>query len=328
MIFYVYFDPQVISNAEHEGIYARQLLIATLRGFLQNCFLAEFEDHRLQEAIKEQVNSLPESFDRKLIKSLLSTLHKRNRFIFCLYPDYFNNKSDRQLLVEQAGTAMIDLALLALKPDGDPAIDGLEAATLANYQQTQFELLRFNLAVNGKTTATNTSPEQDFLDFHFKKALRHANRIDFCDRLFGSKYADNFEYTVRRMLNWMQSVLADPGSCIITFHCEKPNGSKDKAIEAELRNGIKGKLKDLKIRVVYYDVTGLSECLPHERFVFTDQVAIGIDRGLDFLDKGTRRARDVFVTYKKIEECESVLQYYRNKQTVSPIVVDILNNYK
>ena len=74
MIFYVYLDPGVLSADSIENDYAIQALIGVLRGFTQNCFIAEFEDYRIQDAIKENVNSLPDNYDRKLIKKIACAL--------------------------------------------------------------------------------------------------------------------------------------------------------------------------------------------------------------------------------------------------------------
>jgi hypothetical protein len=59
MVFYVYLDPEIIGIAQQQGIFAIQNLLGIVQGFVENCFLAEFEDYRIQQAIGEYVKNLP-----------------------------------------------------------------------------------------------------------------------------------------------------------------------------------------------------------------------------------------------------------------------------
>ena len=117
MIFYVYLEPEVISVAKEDGPYAMQCFISILRGFLQNCFIAEFEDYRVQQAIKEQVAALPNTFDRTVIKKLFAALAKRNRFIYCLVSDEGSRRDDVACVLEQAAAAFLDLLLIRERDD-------------------------------------------------------------------------------------------------------------------------------------------------------------------------------------------------------------------
>ena len=50
--------------------------------------------------------------------------------------------------------------------------------------------------------------------------------------------------------------------------------------------------------------------MPHQRFILTDQFAIEIDRGLDFLDRSTHKNRDVLVNTKSHSETSKLLAAY------------------
>ena len=63
-----------------------------------------------------------------------------------------------------------------------------------------------------------------FLDVNFGKALRHARRIEICDRLLGERFANNFEHTVKELLRWLETILRDPASCESRIHCGKTEG--------------------------------------------------------------------------------------------------------
>jgi hypothetical protein len=310
MIFYTYLDPDVLSVKNIENDFAMQALIGILRGFTQNCFIAEFEDYRLQDAIKEQVNGLPDTFDRKIIKSLLTALKKRNRFIYCLVPDYSGNKDDISCLVEQAAKCFLDLFLFSEANKDTEIPEGIEKATLATFQATDFENFRSSLAINGRTFISGELDQKDFLDWCFGKMLRYPTRIEICDKLFGSKFGDNFEYTIKTFMRWLEHNVVDPKSCKFIFHCAKPDGKTDHHIKTQLLSFKTGRLKNMPMEIQFYQLADNSQVLPHDRYLITDQIVIDIGRGLDFLDKNTQKNRDLTIGYKSFKEVDNLLKSY------------------
>jgi hypothetical protein len=242
MIFYVYLDPAVFPLANNHGPYAVQLLIGVLRGFLQNCFIAEFEDYRVQESIKNNVASLPDTYDRKIIKSLLATLQKRNRFVYCLVPDYSGGKDDLLCVLDQAAGAFLDLLLLKEINSQLVIPREVEVATLVTYQSTDFETRRSLLASEGRTLKEGELDEEEFLNQLFRKALRFAAKIEICDKLFGRRFGDNFEYSAKTLFRWLEKVLIDPSRCKLIFHCGKPDGYGDHHMQTQLASFRHGRL--------------------------------------------------------------------------------------
>jgi hypothetical protein len=51
--------------------------------------------------------------------------------------------------------------------------------------------------------------------------------------------------------------------------------------------------------------------MPHERFILTDQFVLHIERGMDFLDRATKRSRDAFVSVKSRAETVQLLDAYK-----------------
>jgi hypothetical protein len=100
-----------------------------------------------------------------------------------------------------------------------------------------------------------------------------------------------------------------------------PAGQKSHAIEYELRRGLIGRLASSTIRVHYYDGAGLADSLPHERFIMTEQIALSIDRGLDFLDRSSRTNRDVFIACTDPTECQATLNYFAVKRCGAPQII-------
>jgi len=310
MIFYTYLDPNVLSVKNIENDFAMQVLIGILRGLTQNCFIAEFEDYRIQDAIKEQVKSLTDTFDRKIIKSLLAALKKRNRFIYCLIPDYSEKKDDITCVVEQAANCFLDLILFSEANKDIEIPVGIEKATLATYQTTDFENLRSNLAINGRTFVSAELDQKDFLDWCFGKMLRYPTRIEICDKLFGSRFGDNFEYTVKTFLRWLEQIIIDPNNCKFIFHCGKPEGHTDHHIKTQLVSFKTGRLKNLPMEIQFYQLPDNSQVLPHDRYLITDQIAIDLGRGFDFLDRKTHKIRDLTIGYKSFKEVDNLLKSY------------------
>ncbi len=310
MIFYIYLDPGALSVNNIANDFAMQALIGALRGFTQNCCIAEFEDYRVQDAIKEQVNSLPDTFDRKIIKSLLTELSKRNRFIYCLTPDYTGNKDDKTSAVEQAVSCFLDLFLFSEANSDIDMPAGIEKATLSTFQVTEFENVRSSLAINGRTFFSGELNEKDFLDQCFKKMLRHPARIEICDKLFGSRFGDNFEYTVKTFLRWLENNLADPQNCKLILHCGKPDGHTDHHIKTQLTGYKTGRLENLPMEIQFYQLPDHGQILPHDRYMITDQIVIDFGRGMDFLDRKTRKNRDLTVGYKNYKEVDNLLRSY------------------
>jgi len=285
-------------------------LIGILRGLTQNCFIAEFEDYRIQDAIKEQVKSLPDTFDRKIIKSLLAALSKRNRFIYCLIPDYSEKKDDMSCVVEQAAKCFLDLILFSEANQDTEIPKGIEKATLATFQTTDFENARSNLATNGRTFVSGELDQNDFLDWCFRKMLRYPTRIEICDKLFGSRFSGNYEYTVKTFLRWLEQNIVDPEKCKFIFHCAKPDGKTDHHIKTQLLSFKTGRLKNMSMKIQFYQLPDNSQVLPHDRYLITDQIVIDLGRGFDFLDRNTHKNRDLTIGYKSFKEVDNLLKSY------------------
>jgi hypothetical protein len=310
MFFYVYLAPEVISVAHENGQLGMQALIAILRGLLQNCFIADFEDYTVQEAISAQLNELPDDYDRKLIKEILRVLQKRNRFMYCLIPDYDGGKSADECAKEQVETAMLDLLILR---EEDESVELAEIATLLNYQHTDFERDRANLVSDGLTLAAAAMDGTEFMETYLKKGLRPARSIVICDRFFGERYLGNYQYSAEQFFRWLETVLLEPDSCVVTFHCGQPdpdNGARDlKVMRRELTACKSGRIVGIRLKLQLYS-TDTSNFLPHQRFLSTDQFALSIDPGMDFLDPRTGRIRGLSFSYKNMDQVDKVIESY------------------
>jgi len=315
MVFYVYVDPEIITKAKERGQDSLQNLMSILKDFVDNCFLTEFEDYRVQDAIKRNVEKISERFsERKLIKTLFSTLQKRNRFIYCMTPDYKGQKSDIDIVLENATNLLIDLLLVGTLDDEIDCPQGTEITDLSNYQNTQFAETRSEIMRGGRDYVGGELNEIDFLNSNFKKALMYAGRFEICDRIFGKEFRSNFDYSVKILLQWLERIIRDPEKFIITFHCEKPEGHTDAYIQNKLNQYKQGRLANSKIEVIFYETQDGSLCLPHDRYFITDQIAFQIGRGMDFLDRDTHKNRDTSIEIKDPLKIEKKIEHYKDNK--------------
>jgi len=191
-----------------------------------------------------------------------------------------------------------------MKDRGAP--EGTEVTSLSTYQHTYFEETRSSLSSDGRTTPAGALDETVFLDEHFLRALRHAGTIEMCDRLAGTMFADNYRHTISELIAWLSNTHAEPESCSIVFHLGEAPGKKPAYINSELTSyRSAGKLDKTPTEIRYYHTA-----MPHQRFILTDQFAMEIDRGLDFLDRSTKKNRDVSVNTKSHSETSKLLSAY------------------
>ena len=306
MYFYVYMHPSVFAEAQRDGEEAQNFLTILLKGFLQNCFLSVFEDDRWDHEIKEYLNSWPSNMTRRKIMSVLVQFKKRNRLLFNITPDYLSKKTDLECVLEQASGLLIDLIVVDDEIHVDHA-QNFEIATRKSYLHTNFETLR-TMIENGKTCVPGDMDENDFLEYHFQKGIKYAQRVDICDHFFGSKnFSRNFRYTIKFFLEWLGNTLSDPENCEIVFHTGQSEGKGADYIEQEIRSYKKISLSSTKITLLFY------EKLPHHRFILTNQIAMDIDRGMDFFDEFTRSCRDTRISYRDPNDALKVIKQYSGK---------------
>jgi hypothetical protein len=308
MYFYVFLQPEILNEAQVDGEDAIQNVASILGGFEQNCFMAVFEDARWEASVKEIIEAWPSTMSRRRVKSLLVHLKKNRRFIYCLKPDYVGTTPDLDSVFQQAPSASLDLLLIIESEMNRAVPPGVEVVTRRTYQQSAFEPKRSDLAVNGKTCNPGDMEEVSFMNFHFSRALKHASLIHICDRVCGTNnLADNFHYTIKRFMNWLSIHLSDPESCSICFYFGQPRGKGADYITQEIGSFKMGRMKNSEIEVRFYPDQTEEQTLPHQRFIATDQIALEVDRGMDFIDRMTKKCRDTYINYQDPARVQAII---------------------
>jgi len=319
MVFYAYFDPLLIPAAAKEGALGLACLLGVIRGLEANCFLAEFDDWHVQGEIKDHVDALEESVQSadpqtsaelsnclKCLKTLLAALAKRNRFIYCLNSNGEPPLERVAVALVQGKGAELDI-VLAEQVDGHPNPDHLPTATLRSYGATDFEEKRSHFAVKGMLATPGALGEIDFLNKSLRKVLKHAATIHIYDEVMGKRWGDNFEHTLKTLLKWLETFVANPDQCCLHLYCGKPSGFGDQHIKGQLASFRKGRLAQLPITIHFHETLAGIDTMPHDRFLLTDQMAVEIGRGMDFLDRTTRANRDASVNLKDLGELSRFL---------------------
>ncbi len=323
MVFYVYMSPDVILDAKNGGPYAIQNLIGILLGFCQNCCLFEFKDNRWEKAVYSNADQLPPSNARKKIMVLLGELKKQGRFIRHLIPNHVIQSINIADVYAQAEKVLLDF-LLAGENEIAHVSGRVETGALDNYNESGFESKRSNLASNGRLFQDSELDQTDFLKEVFKKVFMHTKRIEICDAIFGKYFGDNFEYSFSTLFKYVEKEVVNAGQIEkVVIHCRKPEICTDDHMKILLSRIKRGRLSNLKIEVRFYKSKEPDErlpALPHERFIMTDQVALNIGRGMDFLDKKTKRNRDILIKLAKEDEIKDSINRCHNWM-IEPVII-------
>jgi hypothetical protein len=313
MIFYVYFDPQIISEALTEGNASVQNLTGILRGLSQNCFLAEFKNFSIvQDGISEKLKDTVGDFDTKALKIVLSRFAKDRLFVECLDYDYTPGATEADMAQKQCVAALLDLLILPETATVLPE-NAVDIATLRNYHSVEFERKRSELAADGATLAVGEMDEDEFFENYFLKALKYARTIVIVDYQLGEKYKSNFDYTLQKFLGWLKKANVEDLS--ITVHCGFPDALQSSICsEDDLDNEIRKQKLEQAINSHYDKSTIAVVCYEqkfiHDRYVITDQTAFLIGVGMDFLQNsgsGRGKIRQIDLSLKNPKKVLSLL---------------------
>ena len=284
MVFYAYLDPAVIERAYQRQPYGYQCLIAMLRGFIQNCCIMD-RNGAVKAGIANQVRKLRNDSDRKMLDTILRFLNRHNRFI--------DETEDADVIVSESNQTD---SVGAGRSRG-------EVCSLANYQFTDFEHKRCMSAHGGVTLGFGQFSAKELLSRHFLRALQYARHLQIYDGSLGPNCSESYRYTVDAFLNWFRQVNPHATQYPVQIHSREPKGEKQSERQALLRD-----IRALGVEITFY------RHLPHDRFILTDQFALEIGRGMDFLDLYKGCNRDVSIATKDLRQVKSLLQSYDRHQ--------------
>ncbi len=308
MVYYVYLDPAVVTQASQHGDAGLSSLIGILRGLLANTCIADFDDERIRQEIGALVQAAhwPGCTEDgvKCLKMLLKRMENQRRFIPVFgYPDDDRPEQLAQHIAHNAEKKGIDAYVSPTKNETIPSI--VEQLGLFTFSSSHFETRRQESATNGVLLQGGDHSSDGFFKAYFLKALKHAKRVEFVDRLFADKYADHFEYTTNQILRHISSNVSDSSRISVTIHSIAPRaeGRLDHCRKTTSQQG-----RNIQTEVHVYDETeSMDTCLHHDRFLLTDQFAFEIGRGLDLFDMCHKKNRDVSVSFKDTKKVQAII---------------------
>ncbi len=210
MFYRVFFDPEVIPPAYEAGAGSMSALIAVLQGFLQNCTICEVDgylvDTRIGDAVREiseaaQESDSPLSHHITRLKKILIQLKKQNRFVDILSTTE-GDQSLPCLALVSAQSVGIDFILTEMELPNEPPLP--ERKNLTDYVIGNFERERLKHLDDG-LIPTGEDAENEFLPKRFGRVLPLAKKVIIIDAILGRKFGDNFDYTIKRLIAYIEA---------------------------------------------------------------------------------------------------------------------------
>lgn len=300
MFYRVFFDPEVVRPAYQAGATGLSLLLSIWKNFLLNCSICEVDSYlvhrRLGEALRE-IGKDAEIANNGLsdyiacLKKILGQLEKQNRFVDVLSTSEADQSLPLLALVT-AETVGIDLILTDEKLPDEPKMP--ERATFSSYAISNFERERSKQVDDGLILEGEDSGEE-FFQNRFGRVLPLAKRVIIVDAILGRKFGDNFQYTLKRLIDYLEVNHSSPADLVLGIHTEE----SDRITLLEHRLGEWCKATQFKV-YRYTEVT-------HERYLFTDQFGLQLGIGMDLLDRHSKRNRGTDFSYSRISKLSELV---------------------
>jgi hypothetical protein len=115
------------------------------------------------------------------------------------------------------------------------------------------------------------------------------------DGILGRKFGDNFQYTLKLMIQYLESTNAKPSNLVMEIHTEE--GERVDFLEQRLSEWCKS---------IQYKVHRHRK-VDHERYLFTDQFGLQLGIGMDLLDKNTMENRGTDFSYARLSKLKELI---------------------
>lgn len=300
MFYRVFFDPNVIAPAYLFGETGLALLLATLRGLSVNCCLCEVDGYLVHERLKEALNHAGKDAESQQnglsdfifrLKKLLGQMEKQNRFVDVLTTT--EAEQSLPLLALMSGEAKgIDFILTAeILPEEPkrPERGSLTAYQISNFERERSKQIDDGLILEGETLAA------DFFPNRFCKLIPLAKRAIIVDGILGRKFGDNFHYTLRWFVEYLEASNLSPADFTLEIHTEESERI------SLLKERLSSWCKSIRYEVRTYPA------LVHERYLFTDQFGLQLGIGMDLLDRNTERNRGTDFSYARLSKLSEIV---------------------
>lgn len=300
MFYRIFFDPDVVHSAYQAGPTGLSVLISIWRGFLLNCSVCEVDNYlvhtRTGEILREIAedaeaigNGLSDHITR--LKKILVQMEKQNRFV-----DVFSTSEADQslalLALKSADSVGLDLILTERSLPETPMLperSDLIGYAISNFERERSKDIDDGLIPEGKYTAATFFPAL------FGMLLPLAKSVVIVDGILGRKFGDNFQYTLKLMVQYLESVNADPSELVLEIHTE----------ESARVDFLEQRLSEWCARIKYK--IHRHQKVGHERYLFTDQFGLQLGVGMDLLDENTEKNRETDFSYARLSKLKELM---------------------
>jgi hypothetical protein len=278
MVYSVFLDPECVEEACEGG---RTTLVSMLRGFLQNCLIAETKGSwRVGPELRDAVSKVPDQEIRLQLGVLLEILAKRNRFkeAICCDPEDYESP----------------IAELAAQDLDNPDIDHFVFRSGHNTQNPKtsnansYDLSGFCARRSESVQATTVAGEsirfEKIFDRFFRRLVRLSDEVTIIDYMCGRKFGENY---YKNIPLWAEELEKLDRSFIFRLVTEIIAPRDEQSLRHRLDEVFDGTLVCWKLHC--FD----RGTLPHERFFITDSFTIDIGRGIDLVNPNTQLNRDL-----------------------------------
>jgi len=288
MFFYVFIDPDIISEAASHGEMGLGRLVEFLHGLDRDCIVAETDFWRVGDEIKEKVKAIELQHERKEVEELIVHLWKQGPFVVVEGDD--GETALLEIAIEHGNRDGLDLILT---PKEGAARVGAhwEASSLAKLHATSFSRHRDNLK-GGKPFNAGDISIQLLFETCFRKMLYHAARITIVDYALG-EYLGGPQYeNLPKWIRWIDQNLRSPKDVKLVI---RTVGEEGKAELRSLRNLVRDLSNEVDFTIILETKPDKKQ-LPHNRYLIADSKCLDIDRGIDICD-GRGNCRKVAINY-------------------------------
>jgi hypothetical protein len=301
MFYRIFFDPEVVRPAYEAGAKGMSLLLSIWRGFLLNCSICEVDGYLIQKRLGEIIREITKDSEIQnnglfpyvnSLKKILEGMKKQNRFVDVLSTTE-GDQSLALLALIHSKSVGVDLILTnQTLPDesGSPEMAELDDYFITNFERERAKQNDDGLIAEGEDSA------DDFFPKRFGKLLPLAKNVVIVDAILGRKFGDNFQYTLKLLIKYLNSTNSNPSDLYLDIHTE----DSDRIDFLELR--LTEWCSPIRYRLHRH------ESVPHERYLFTDQFGLQLGIGCDLLCKKTRRNRATDFSYARVSKLNELIR--------------------
>ena len=123
---------------------------------------------------------------------------------------------------------------------------------------------------------------------------------------------------LQELFQLLGNIMQTSSETRMDIHCGIPKDCTQQFMVDEIRDIRNSTTPGLPITIQFYyyeEREKKQQCLPHDRYMMTDQFCLFIGCGMDFLNPKSKTNRAVTISIINPEECQNVIESYSSKKS-------------